>query len=204
MSLPGCGPSFRLSGWRGCDGSLQPTRLGTYLVRKRKGWTGPFADSACDDGAVDQEEIVVAEIFSPRPDDVVSHRHDRSLSLASQPEVAVIQKKIDPVIFFPYGVFLIWIVKNLKIGDGQFHSGRGSVVGSHRTGNLDGCLNPEFFRVFKCFLGDFLLHHDGLYESRSVPNLKEVNLPGTSFVVHPAFDDHTVPDVFGHVLDADT
>ena len=147
-------------------------------------------------GTVQQHKSSVVEKLAPAPDDLVANVHQRELTTGSQPQVTVIQEKVDAVILLADGIFFGGILNNAKFSHRQLDARRGALVDAHRARHFKTGLKPQALRLGELFVGNFAFHHHGLNEARSVANLQEMNFARTSLVVHPAL----YADVFACVF----
>jgi len=125
------------------------------------------------------------------------------LAAAAEPEVAEIQKEVDPVLLLRDGVFRRGILKGTDPGDGELEARGGPGVRPNRPLHLQGGLQPEGLGGLEVLLGEARPLGDGLDVARPVPELEEADLAGAAFVVHPPLEANRPALIGSQIPDRD-
>src|SRR5206468_2585271 len=85
-----------------------------------------LADRGGEDRRVDPQEASLVEEVVDRLLDFVPHREDRALTIAPEPEMPVVQQKIDAVLLRLDRIVERAWAEDFKIADGDFITARGA------------------------------------------------------------------------------
>jgi hypothetical protein len=135
--------------------------------------------------------------------DFVADDGDRPLPRAAEPEVAVVEEEVDPVLLRLDRVIQGARAEHLDIGDGELvPPGRAGVLADlagDREGGLEGQLSEPLPDVRR----DGVLGYDRLQHPSAVAEDDEGDLPLGPQVDHPAPDGHRGAGAAGELGDAD-
>src|SRR6476659_6474101 len=97
----------------------------------------PLANRCCEDRSVNEKEIPIVKKIANTLLYFVTHTGDRALALASQPQVTIVEKKIDAVLFRLDRIINGARTSNYQVADGQFVPARSTGIRPYLSGHLD-------------------------------------------------------------------
>ena len=153
------------------------------IVRFKQGG-GPFAGGGGKDRRIHQDKPALPEKIPAGPDDFVPNPQDRLLPGAADPQMAVVQEKIHPMLLVGDGVFL---------GDGQrlhrtqiqFKPARSPGFGPYQTRHRQRGLLGQSVKGGEVGLGNLPFHHHALHQAGPVPQDEKPHLAAGAFVIQP-------------------
>ncbi len=148
-----------------------------------------FPDGPGEDGCIDPDEVVLVEEVVDRLLHLVANLQARPLEGRPEPEVAVVQEKVHPVLLGLNGVVLRQ-GENVQPADSELVPPRSPIVGLHRPRYPHGAFLGEVPQGLPHRLRELLLQEDALDDPRSIPHHREGHLPMTTGGLHPAGQGH--------------
>ncbi len=165
---------------------------------------GAFASGGSEHGRVGERVALAVHEFARRADGFGANAKNGGLAGRANPEMALIEQKIDAVFFKldgkgrGVGNFL----DDLDFGDAHFEAAGGALLGADFSSDDDAGFLRETFQRFKGF-GIFLERADALDDSRTVAKNREHQFAGFAEIVEPAANRYFLPVVLACLFDSD-
>jgi hypothetical protein len=133
----------------------------------------PLAGCWREDWRVEKGKPVTIEVIAARFHDFAAYAKERMLARGTQPEMAMIKQKSNPVFFRGNGV-VVCFLDDLEVFDCEFKPDRRARVGSHGTGDSERRFLRQVISKLEHLRGNLSFENNTLDDACAIADLQEV------------------------------